>query len=239
MTLPDTPLPITEHIAHLRRTILWGVAVVVIAASLVLVYREPVIDFSLRPLGDTSEPLQFLAPLDPLFFILKVDFTLGLLISMPIVLYLVGRFLFPTASPSRFVVVISLGTIVVLCGLGAAYSYLVVVPIILNFMTSITVAGTVTNLTAHGYLNFLLSTTTLLSLVFQTPLIIALLSYLHIINPYTLRKKRAHAYVGILIATAVISPTTDVISLGLVALPTIVVFEVGVMIGSLLYPRPK
>lgn len=230
---------IHEHVRALVRVVLWSLGFVISASILVYWQRELVIDFLLQPLGENAMPLQFLAPLDPLFFLLKVCFTLGFLLGLPLIMLLVWHFIAPAtrAGIAKGLVIVTATSVLAIS--AAAYAYTLVVPIVLNYMASIVIAGTTTAFTAHGYLNFLLTTTTLLVMIFQLPLVIVGATSLGLIETRQITSRRRYLYLGTLIATAVITPTTDVITLALVSLPTIVVIELGIFISWLLQPRTK
>jgi sec-independent protein translocase protein TatC len=220
-----------EHVTVLRKTLLAAVGLVIAASATVHFFREPIIGFLLAPLGSEPAPLQFLSPLDPLFFILKIDFTLGLLISLPILFYLGWRFIAPASRAPTWAALIIIGITSIMGLGGAAYAYHVVIPIVLEFMNTLIIAGTTPAYTATGYLSFLLSVTTLLVLVFQIPLVIVLTTMLGLLNPNHITERRAYVYTGTVVAAAIITPTTDVITLTLVSLPAIVVTEVGVFVA--------
>lgn len=230
----DAAVPFMEHVAALRNTAFRSVLAILLASVAVHTWRHPIIEFLLTPLGEAPPPLQFLSPLDPLFFVLKVDFTLGFLIALPLVIYFVWRFLAPATETPTWKVVVLISIAGALALVGAAYAYHVVVPIVLDFMNAIVIEGTIPAYTAHGYLNFLLSATTLLVFIFQIPLIIVLLSILNLLNPEIITRHRSHLYVGILATAAIITPTTDIITLALVAVPAMAVTELGVAVARLL-----
>lgn len=234
----DSEVSFFEHIRALRNVLFKIIGVILLASLLVHHYNQQVFDFLLRPLGDEVTDLQFLSPLDPLFFVLKLDFTLGFLVSLPIVSYLVWTFVSPAVTVRRryvpYAVIISstgLGLI------GAGYVYIVVVPTILEYMSTISVPGTVLAFTANGYFGFLMGTTTLLVLIFQIPLVVVGLAAAGILDPRVITKNRSYIYTGIVVVTAILTPTTDVITLGFMAIPAIVVLEIGALVARVLVRR--
>lgn len=229
----QTEQTLVEHLIALKSTVLWSLFFLLVAASCVHAFRGVVIPFLLTPLGQDATDLQFLTPLDPLFFLLKVDFILGFLISLPIIALLIWHFIAPATTLSLSKAIGIIVTVSCLSIVGAGYAYAVVVPIVLSFMSSIIIEGTVTAYTAHGYLHFLLSTTILLVLVFQIPLIIVLLTILQLLDPRRITQYRPYIYSGAFIIAAVITPTTDVITLILVAVPAIAVTEIGTAVARL------
>lgn len=230
----DSELTFSEHVSQLVRTFFLSIGVLIGAAALVHAYRESVIHFLLLPLEPRSAPLQFLSPLDPLMFVLKVDFVLGFFIAMPIIAWLIWRYIKPATEVRSWLVLVVLIVSTVLTAGAVMYSYNIVIPIVLEFMNVFITEGTTAAYTAQGYLSFFLATTVLLVFVFQIPLLIVFLSALRIVDPVDIIKNRLHIYTGILVLSAVITPTTDVITLGLVTLPTIALTEIGIQTAKFL-----
>lgn len=235
--MQDDVLTFTEHVGQLLKTIFAAIGVFILAASLVHTFREPVIQFLFQPLGPSPTSLQFLSPLDPLLFILKVDFVFGFFLATPIIIWLGWRYVQPATHVRSWLVLLLLLISTALTCIAVTYSYAIVVPIVLEFMNIFIIEGTTAAYTAHGYLNFFLSTSLLLMLVFQIPLLILALTGLHIVNPADIKERRPHIYVGILIVSAVITPTTDIITLALITIPAIVLTEIGIQVATLLHRR--
>lgn len=231
-------LTVLDHIRSLRRTVFSIVLVVLVASSIVHYFKNSVLSFLLAPLGGEAPELQFLSPLDPLYFILKVDFILGFLLSLPIIIFLIWRFVSPAnerrSAATPFIII---GASSVLGLIAATYAYKLLIPIILNYMSGLVVPGTALSFTANGYLDFFLSTTTLLILVFQIPLLIVGLTYTGLIVPDTISRNRPYIFLGIVILTAFITPTTDLISLALIAVPALIVVEFGTLMARFVYAR--
>lgn len=227
----DDKISFWDHLNQLKKIFLICIIALIGSASGIHFFRESVTTFLLQPLGDSAGPLQFLTPLDPLFFILKIDFTLGFFLIIPIIFFSIWWFLAPTTNIKTWQAAVLILSTSGLAMAGSAYAYYVVVPLVLSFMNSIVITGTVTAFTAHGYLQFLLSTAILLTLLFQIPVAIVILSLLQLINPNQIAQKRTYIYTAILIITAIITPTTDVITLALVCVPAIVVTEIGILVA--------
>jgi sec-independent protein translocase protein TatC len=100
-------------------------------------------------------------------------------------------------------------------------------------MNTLVYEGTTTALTAMNYLGFLFSTGFLLIISFQIPIIIIILSWLRIIDPNRIKYFRPYIHTGIGLLCAFITPTTDVISLGLIVIPAMLLTEAGFLIARL------
>lgn len=230
-------LTIWEHLVALKRVVLWCVGTLLLSASLIHWQRELVISFLLVPLGETSQPLQFLSPLDPLYFILKIDFTLGFLLALPLILTYVWWYVSPALHVRWWVPVLVVSIASVLSVTAALYAYFLVTPIILTFMSNIIIPGTAAAFTAAGYLDFLLSTTLILVLVFQLPLLIVGAIGAGLLTTKQITDNRPYVYLGAVSIAAVVTPTTDILTLGLVSGPAIVAVELGAGTARLLFGR--
>lgn len=234
----QSELTVLDHIRSLRRTVFSIVLIILLASSVVHYFKDAVLSFLLAPLGSSAPELQFLSPLDPLYFILKVDFILGFLLSLPITIFLIWRFVSPVDERrSALAPLIIIGASCALGLVAATYAYKLLIPIILNYMSGLVVPGTALSFTANGYLDFFLSTTTLLILVFQIPLLIVGLTYAGVLVPSTISKNRPHIFLAIIVITAFITPTTDLVSLALIAVPALVVVEFGTLMARFVYIR--
>jgi sec-independent protein translocase protein TatC len=231
-------LTVWEHVAELRRYVLLSVGSVLVFGSLTHAYRNELVGLLLRPLGEGME-LQFLSPLDPLLFILTLDLMGGVLLSLPVILWGLYRFLTPALPQVRGVwVFLALLACVALGAAALAYGFLVAVPLTLSVLTGITLPGTEAEFTASGYLSFFSTVLLMLVLVFEMPLVMMALSRLGLLEPRLLSRKRGYVYLGLLVGVAMVTPTTDLISLALILLPTYAVFELG-LVGARLVTITK
>ena len=69
-------------------------------------------------------------------------------------------------------------------------------------------------------------------LVFELPMITYFLTKIGIINPIIMRKYRRHSIVGILIISAIVTPTPDILTQSLLAVPMILLYEISIFISK-------
>ena len=229
----EEELTVWEHVAELRRYVLLSVASVLVFGSLTHAYRNELMAVLLRPLSKDAT-LQFLSPLDPLLFILTLDLLGGVLLSLPVILWGLYRFISPALPRvSAWHVFLVLLGCVALGAAALAYGYLIAVPVTLAVLTGLTLPGTEAAFTAKGYLSFLGTVLFMLVLVFELPLVMVALARLGLLEPRLLARKRGYVYLGLLVGVAVVTPTTDLVSLALLLLPTYGVFELGLVSARL------
>lgn len=163
-----------------------------------------------------------------------VAFIGGFILAFPYVFWEVWRFVKPALSDkekrqtSGIIFWVS-----VLFFLGVAFGYFILTPLMVNFYFNYTLSDMIEiRPTFSDYLENVIYTTVGVGLLFQLPLLILLLSKAGIITSKILKKYRKHALVVILIAAAIITPTTDPFSLAVVAVPLYVLFEISVSLAA-------
>ena len=158
---------------------------------------------------------------------------LGFILSFPYILFEIWRFIAPGLSPKErgksrwFIFIASL-----LFFVGLLFSYYIIMPMSSYFFYNFTVADSIKNtITVQSHISLLTNTLLGISLVFELPLVIYFLSKLGLITPAFLRKYRKHALVVVLILAAVITPP-DVASQVVVAIPILILYELGIIISK-------
>jgi sec-independent protein translocase protein TatC len=178
--------------------------------------------------------LQFLRPLDPLFFILKVDLFAALMATLPFFLVLVLRYASPALPRSvRWWTPVLLLGMLGLAFVAALYAYHLVIPTVLTFLSGLTLPGFTNDLTAQAYLNFFLSMLFMHVIVFQTPVAVLGVSALRIWSPAQIASARRYVYLGLFVGIAIITPTTDVATFLALAVPASLMFEGGLLVARL------
>lgn len=116
---------------------------------------------------------------------------------------------------------------------GVAFGYYILTPFMVNFYFSYSLSSMIEIKPTFGdFLENLIYTTVGIGILFQMPLLVMVLSKIGIISAAFLRKYRKHAIVIILIAAAIITPSTDPFSLTLVTIPLYILFEASIMLAA-------
>lgn len=167
---------------------------------------------------------------------LKAAFWVSFVICLPYWLYLIFGFVKPALYPKekktvRWVFV----SAAVLFFVGVAVAYFILFPFTYRFLMDYRVRGDVLPfITLDSYLGTLMTLCLLMGLLFELPVVVALLAALGIVNKEVLRRYRRHAYVGIVTLAAIITPTTDAFSLALASIPILLLYEVSVWVAVLI-----
>lgn len=162
----------------------------------------------------------------------RVAIYAGILIVSPYILYLLFGFVSPALyqNEKRYgkAVVISA---YVMFFVGTALNYFLIFPLTVRFLGTYQVSGSVANmLTISNYVDTMISMNLLMGLVFELPVVCWLAGKMNLIRRSQMRKFRRHAIVAILIVAAIITPTTDMLTLIVVSLPIWLLYEVSILL---------
>ena len=156
----------------------------------------------------------------------------GLLVASPYILYELFRFVSPGLyqNERRYAVWI-VGAAYVMFMVGTLINYFVVFPLTVRFLGTYQVSPDVANmLTLQSYIDTLLGMSLVMGVVFELPVVCGLLGRMGLITDHMMSTYRRHAIVAILVVAAIITPTTDVFTLFVVALPIYLLYELSIQI---------
>ena len=166
------------------------------------------------------------------FFVhLKVSFICGFVIAFPYVVYEIWKFIAPALydNEMRSVRKAFLGSALLFYA-GVATGFCLIFPVTLSFFQGYTVSDTIANtVTLNSYISMFSSMVILFGIVFEFPVLIAILSNMGIVTKDTLKKYRKYAFVGVLIVSAIITPA-DPFSMLIAAAPLYLLYELSVFV---------
>jgi len=115
--------------------------------------------------------------------------------------------------------------------IGVCFGFFLIVPLSVQFFTGYSVSELVKNdFTINSYVSLVTSVTLATGLLFQLPVVMYLLTRIGLISPKILKKYRRHIIVVVVLLAAIITPP-DVTSQILVAIPVLILYEVGIWIS--------
>ncbi len=241
--IEESAAPLVEHLAELRTRLIYSAIAFIVAMVIVFTVGGHVLDFllvpienTMRSLGNPNPVMQFTAPQEYFFTLIRISMVGGLMLSFPVIAFQMWRFVAPglyrneqqaflpflLASPLLFVA-------------GAAFAQYVVVPLAMNFFLGFAdlpsmVAAYITGEEATGAsgkgidivfqgkvnesLDITLKMIVAFGLCFQLPVLLTLMGKAGLASAQGLRSTRKYAMVGILTVAALVTPpdvTTQVI----------------------------
>ena len=121
---------------------------------------------------------------------------------------------------------------------GIAFAYFAVFPVIFAFFTSVAPEGVVIATDISSYLDFVLKLFFAFGAAFEIPVAIILMCWTGVTSPNSLRKKRPYVVVGAFVIGMLLTPP-DIISQSMLAIPMLLLFEVGIIIASLYHKEDE
>ncbi|MBL7980537.1 MAG: twin-arginine translocase subunit TatC [Flavobacteriales bacterium] len=164
---------------------------------------------------------------------LMVSFVAGFILAFPYVLWEFWRFIAPGLHPTerrslRGVVVFA--TFLFL--LGVAFGYFMLAPLSIQFFGTYQVSGAVQNAVAlDSYISMVTSVTLWTGVLFELPIVVLFLTRAGLLTPTFMRTYRKHAFVIVLVASAIITPP-DVVSQLVVAGPLMLLYEASILLSA-------
>ena len=232
-SVEDRPRNVLEHLEELRRRLWVCVMTVGLAAGAGFGLGDRLMEWLIHPASAVLPRLAFFHPTDALTAYLSVAIVFGLVAASPVVLYQVWAFVRSGLTwRERYYgfMLVSWGT--GLFALGAAIAYGVVLPIFLKFLLSVGGPQLEPVISINAYLSFVLGTMVICGLLCELPLAIVLLTRLGVVTPALLRRQRRLAVLAIAIISALVTPTTDAVTMGVVAIPLLGLYELSVWIAG-------
>lgn len=217
-----------DHLGELRTRLAWVAVVLIVASALAYNVREQLVSIVLSPIGD--QQLVYLTPAGGFAFIFQVTLYAGMLVTAPVAIYHLYKFVAP-ALPGhvrqRSIGVVMASTLLLVS--GVAFGYFVAIPAALQFLTTFAGGFVQPNLTADSYLSFVVAYLLGLGLLFQLPLLLVFWNWVQPFQPGGLLGTQRFVLVGAFIAAAMITPTPDVVNQCLIAVPIVIIYQLGVI----------
>ncbi len=229
----DTPMPLTAHLAELRSRLIWcmvALAVGFIACyglsdKIVAALQSPVVLVG-QPI---KVPLQIIAPAEAFVTYIKVGLIAGLFLVLPFILYQLWKFVAPglLEHEKKYTVPFLVGS----AGLfysGGVIFYLVL-PFIIHFLLSFAKGDIKAQLSVGYYVTFCVRLMIAFGLAFQLPMVVVFLTQLGLVSSRLLVRYFRHAIVLIFVVAAVLTPTTDPLSLLAMVLPLLLLYGLSIL----------
>jgi len=228
----EDKLTLVEHLTELRNRIVY-MAVALVAAILVSYnFAEILVKDMIGIVPDIN--FVFIAPAELLLSYIKIAVIIGLVVSAPFLISQIWLFISPgLEKKERRTIVFSLMFGGVFFIIGAVFAYIVVLPLMIQFFMSFQMEGIEEMISFNSYLSLVMNTVLSFGLIFELPSIMVILTRLGVVHSKFLRQNRKYIILVIFILAAVLTPP-DVISQILLALPMILLFELGIFLSRII-----
>lgn len=258
---PEAEMGFFDHVEALRWHLLRSVIAIVICASLVGIYYDVVFDkiilgitskdfptyklmcdvgerFNLKEsiCIDEDIPLQLqnTSMFGQITLLFQYSLIIGFVLAFPYIIFELWRFVAPALSEKQQK---KTSQIILACSLfffvGVAFCYFIIIPFSVNFAVNFSISSKIkNNFTIENYIDFFTVMLLAIGAVFELPMIVYFLSRLGILSAATMRNVRRYAVVIILIAAGILTPSPDVFTQALVAVPIYLLYEFSIFIAA-------
>jgi len=165
---------------------------------------------------------------------LLISFIAGIIISFPFIIWQLWLFIKPALKEQELKS--ARGAVAYISGLfltGILFGYYFIAPLTINFLATYELSSNIKNqITIGSYISTISVLTLAMGLVFELPVFVYFLTKIRILTSSFLKKYRKHAIVIIFIAAGFITPSTDMFSQIIVAIPLLVLFEFSIFISK-------
>lgn len=249
-------MPLTEHLSELRKRIfislgsvgllfivcfnysenLFSILVFPLKAEVRVISSSPFVTISEKP----AASLVFLAPAEAFWMHLKVAFIASCVLSLPVIFLQFWKFISPGLMPKEKKYAIPfLFSATLLFSAGAVFCFLVILPFAMTFLLGYKTANITPMLSVGSYVDFCLKFILAFGAIFELPLVIIFLTRFGLVTPGTLARHRKYAILVAFILAAVLTPTPDAFNQVLMAIPIIVLYEIGILFSRIMMRREQ
>lgn len=227
-------MPLIEHLMELRKRLMWAALAIIAGGIVGWFLSDLVLQFLAAPLksqGGKLATLNFQTVTGAFDVKFEIALIVGIVISSPFWLFQIFAFLTPafTRKEKKYVFGFFFSAVPLFLAGCAAGAF--VIPHIVGLMVSFAPGGFASLLNGKDYLDFALRLVLVVGVAFVLPVFLVLLNFAGVLQGRTILKSWRIALLAITLFTAVATPSADVISMLLLALPMAVLYFVAVGIA--------
>ena len=226
-SLDDGTMSLTAHLEELRSRLIKSVVAIIVGSCISYFFLDEIMHY----LTLHVDKLYYMKPGEAFFTYIKIDIVTGFLIALPVIFNHAWRFFLPALTKAeRMVLGIIVPVSVVLFFIGLAFSFFLVLPVALKFFIGFGDENLQAMFSFGNYFDFVIMFMLPFGFVFELPLIITVLGKIGILTSEWLKKYRRIVIFLSFVIGAIITPTPDVFTQSMIALPMIALYEVGYLV---------
>jgi len=231
-------MPLTGHLVELRRRVFISFLALVVGIVLSFVFRSRIFDVLTRAGDDPN--LFFFTLTGAIGPTMKVALLGGFIVALPVVVYQFVRFLAPALSrKERRYLALLLPSVAICFMAGVAFAYFILVPPIIEFLLEFGTDVASPRPSLASYIDTVVALLFWMGMAFETPFLMYFVTLIGIGKPSFFSRHRRTWVVIAFILGALITPTFDPINQTMVAVPFIVLYEMGIWLSKLAARKPR
>lgn len=228
-------MTLSGHLRELRNRLVVCLVCLIISFLVGLHFAPQLVDF-LTDIGKTyGYTYVYIAPQELLMEYFSVALIAGVCVTLPLILYNIWAFVQPGLKKNENMLFLSAMFFGLICFIvGIIFAYRIMLPFMLYFLIDISKGSGITpSISVQNYLTFLLTIFMIFGIVFELPVVSVLLTQMGLLKIKWMKQGRRFIIVVIFFVAAVITPP-DIVSQIMVAIPMIGLYELSIIISSLL-----
>ena len=236
-TTDEKEMSFLDHLEELRWHLIRAAAGVLVSLAVCGYFADWLINaVILAPSTRTTPPLELIntIPYGQITFYMMVVIVGALILSVPWIIYQIWKFIEPGLLPKERKYISRIVFFSSLCFFaGVAFSYFVMLPYMLQFFAEFGTADIRNMISVTEYMSFVMQLVLISGLIFELPMVSYFLARFGILTPAFMRHYRRHSYVAILIVAAIVTPTTDPVTMSVFSLPIAALYELSIGIAGI------
>lgn len=223
-------MTLQEHLEELRIRIIYCTVTVLIA----LIASFFIVDEVFRAIAEQANvpdgEVVTLSPTEGFVTWFKVLLYIAIALSMPMLVFQALRYIAPGLTRrEKRAVYLSLPVVSALFVGGMAFAFFIAIPRALDFLSGFKSSLFNWDPRASELVTFYLRLMLGIGIAFELPALMFILGKLGVVTAQQLGRARKFAFIGVLIAAAIITPTPDPVNMMIIALPIYVLYELGIL----------
>lgn len=231
-------LTLAGHLEELRRRLGIGLLALLVAIGVSAAWVERIIAWLSQPAQGLIPQFAYFTPTEPLVAYIRVAVLSGVTLAMPVMLWQVWGFVrsgLTSKERAAGLMFVGWGSLQFLA--GAAVAYYVLLPAGLRLLLGVGQRYLIPVISIDRYLDFVTTLVFWTGLIFELPVVLVVLAKLGIVTGEWLRQQRPYAILVLVIIAALVTPTTDPISLLLMAAPLLFLYELSIILTRLVLKK--
>jgi sec-independent protein translocase protein TatC len=239
MMSDKSPLSVGGHLKELRDRLLWAIAILGVSVIGAFYFSDTLLSWLRKspsccglPRRSLPPPdLVFIAPAEVFLTDIKISLFFGFSAALPFILYQFWQFIAPglvekerrSVTPFLFFSSLSFYS-------GIAFSYFLALPFATEFLLVYgQKKGIIPQISISAYIDFNLIFLFSFGMIFELPMVMVLLSKTGLLTVPFLTHYRRVAIVLAFVVAAILTPTPDIFNQALMAIPLIILYEIGII----------
>jgi sec-independent protein translocase protein TatC len=241
--MDEKKLPLTAHLQELRKRLIFSFIAIGIGFVICYAFADTLFEILAKPLlkiMPAGGSLIFTSVAEAFFTYMKIGFIAGIILASPFILYQIWAFIAPGLyrHEKGYIIPFVLGGSLFFT-LGVLFGYFVAIPVGFRFLLGYATDFIKPMPSMKEYLTFTIKFLLAFGLVFEFPVVLVLLARIGIVDAKMLAKQRRYAILLVFILAAVVTPSPDLLTQVLTAIPLIGLYELSILLSKIFGKKKK